>query len=452
MRIHILGICGTFMAGLAVIAKQLGHEVVGSDENVYPPMSTALEAAGITLHQGYDAEQFTSTKLSLQPDIVIIGNALSRGNPAVEAVLNSGIPYTSGPEWLARHVLQGRHVLAVSGTHGKTTTSAMLAWILESAALNPGFLIGGMPMDFSVTARATDSEYFVIEADEYDTAFFDKQSKFLHYRPSTLVINNIEFDHADIFPDIAAIRRQFELLVRTVPGGGKVLHAANDENIDRVLSAGCWSPCETFACSKGDWSAKNINADASEFDVYQKGSSVGHVQWQHCGQHNLHNALAAIAAAADIGVSVQQACEALSAFQGIKRRLETVGCANGVTVYDDFAHHPTAIKTTLNGLRAKVGDEKIFAVIQFGSNTMKMGTQLEDVMKSVDAADDVVFLAPSHDTVFESMANTKVHRFNNTDKIIDHLKQQVKSSDHVLIMSNKNFDGIHQKLLESLST
>ena len=372
MKVHILGICGTFMGGLAVLAKRMGHSVTGSDANVYPPMSTQLEAEGIQLMQGYCAENVHET-----PDIVIIGNALSRGNEEVEAVLNQAIPYTSGAQWLSEHVLQNRWVLAVAGTHGKTTTSSMLAWILEYAEKSPGFLIGGVPLNFGVSARLGESDYFVIEADEYDTAFFDKRSKFVHYRPKTCVLNNLEFDHADIFDDLDAIKRQFHHLIRTVPSNGLVISPADNVALDDVLEQGCWTPQESISdgMEAADWTIQNVAAGEVAFDVYYQGALQGHVNWSLTGKHNVSNALAAIAAANHAGVSGQQAIKALNEFRNVKRRMELRGVINGISLYDDFAHHPTAIATTLSGLRGKVGDSRIIAVLEPRSNTMKMGVQ-----------------------------------------------------------------------------
>ncbi|HNH43233.1 MAG TPA: UDP-N-acetylmuramate:L-alanyl-gamma-D-glutamyl-meso-diaminopimelate ligase, partial [Agitococcus sp.] len=369
MHIHILGICGTFMGSLAVLAKNLGHKVTGSDANVYPPMSTQLEAQGISLMQGYEPEH-----LQPRPDLVIVGNAMKRGIPAVEYVLNEGIPYTSGPQWLAQYVLQGKHVLGVAGTHGKTTTTTMVAWILEQAGLEPGFLIGGVPKGFEASARLGGGKYFVVEADEYDSAFFDKRSKFVHYAPKTAILNNLEFDHADIFDDLAAIQKQFHHLVRTIPSTGKIIVPANDDNLKDTLAKGCWTPVETtgIAPNSSDWQAELRANDGSHFVVSYQGQQA-EVNWGMTGLHSVYNGLAAVAAAHNVGVDLATACAALSAFDGVKRRMELVGEVADISVYDDFAHHPTAIKTTLEGLRNKVGDRKIWAIIEPRSNTMRMG-------------------------------------------------------------------------------
>ena len=391
MHIHILGICGTFMGGIAALAKAAGHTVTGCDSNVYPPMSTQLEAMGIELISGFDADQ-----LSLAPDLYVIGNVVKRGMPLMEAILDQGLPYVSGPQWLAEHVLAGRWVLAVAGTHGKTTTSSMLAWILEDAGLAPGFLIGGIPENFGVSARLPgapraepggQSPFFVIEADEYDTAFFDKRSKFVHYRPRTAVLNNLEFDHADIFADLAAIETQFHHLVRTVPGKGRLVVNGREASLDRVLARGCWTPVERFGES-GEWSCGPVDADGA-CDILLVGMPQGRLNWSLLGEHNRLNALAAIAAARHVGVPPAVAIDALSRFANVKRRMEVKGVAGGVTVYDDFAHHPTAIATTLAGLRAKVGAARILAVLEPRSNTMKLGTMKADLPGSLADADQV---------------------------------------------------------------
>ncbi|MFV1973984.1 MAG: UDP-N-acetylmuramate:L-alanyl-gamma-D-glutamyl-meso-diaminopimelate ligase, partial [Thiohalobacterales bacterium] len=370
MHIHILGICGTFMGGIAQLARERGIEVSGSDANVYPPMSTQLLDSGIVLQEGYQ-----SGHLEPVPDCVVVGNALSRGNPAVEHVLDTGLVYTSGPQWLAEHILADRWVIAVAGTHGKTSTASLLAWILEHAGLAPGFLIGGVPVNFGVSARLGSGPFFVVEADEYDTAFFDKRSKFVHYRPRTLVLNNLEYEHADIFPDLAAIQRQFHHLVRTVPGNGLIIENADDANLADMLATGCWTPRETFTVNGGSagWQASLVSADGSCFDVLFNDELQGRVEWEQLGLHNVQNALAAIAAARHAGVPAAQAIAALAEFRGIKRRLEVRGTVNGVTVYDDFAHHPTAIATTLAGLRNRVGAARILLVLEPRSNTMRMG-------------------------------------------------------------------------------
>mgnify|MGYP006144389441 CR=1 FL=1 len=385
MHIHILGICGTFMGSMAVLAKELGHRVTGSDANVYPPMSTQLQAQGIELTQGYDPAQ-----LDPAPDLVVIGNAMSRGNPAVEYVLNKGLPYVSGPQWLADHVLQGRWVLAVAGTHGKTTTSSMLAWVLEHAGMSPGFLIGGVPQNFSVSARLGGTPFFVVEADEYDSAFFDKRSKFVHYRPRTAILNNLEFDHADIFPDLAAIERQFHHLVRTIPGDGLIIHPTTEPALKRVIEMGCWTPVQTTG-EGGQWQARLLSADGSRFEVSFEGKTAGTVDWQLTGQHNVANALAVLAAARHVGVVPELGIAALCGFINAKRRMEKVAEVNGVTVFDDFAHHPTAIATTLDGLRKRVGDDtQVIAVIEPRSNSMKLGAHRDGLAESAEQADAVV--------------------------------------------------------------
>ena len=449
MRIHILGICGAFMGGVAMIARQLGHDVTGSDAAVYPPMSNTLRSAGITILEGYDPGH-----LSPVPDMAVIGNAISRGNPALEYVLNEGIPYISGPQWLAEVGLKDRHVLAVSGTHGKTTTSCLLAWILETVGLSPGYLIGGVPKNFEQTARLGESKYFVIEADEYDTTFFDKRSKFIHYHPRTLILNNLEFDHADIFPDLAAIQRQFQFLLRTVPANGLIVRAEKDVALDEVIEKGCWSPIQTFGVNEGAWQARDMNSDGSQFTLYYDNQSYGRVEWTHCGLHNVKNALAAVAAAHHVGVSVNDAIRALKTFKGVKRRMEVRGCVKGVTVYDDFSHHPTAIETTLNGLRSRVGDQRIIVVLQFGSNTMRDGVHQKTIANSLRSADRILMLQPEGSAwdlnlvVQQLGERSSVH--SDVNQILETLLPELKAEDHVLIMSNKGFDGIHQHLLERL--
>ena len=448
MHIHILGICGTFMGSLAVLAKESGHRVTGSDANVYPPMSTQLQAQGIELTQGYDPAQ-----LAPAPDLVVIGNALSRGNPAVEYVLNKGLPYVSGPQWLADHVLQGRWVLAVAGTHGKTTTSSMLAWVLEHAGMAPGFLIGGIPQNFEVSARLGDTPFFVVEADEYDSAFFDKRSKFVHYRPRTAISNNLEYDHADIFPDLAAIERQFHHLVRTIPGEGLIIHPQSETALARVVGMGCWTPVQTTG-EGGQWQARLLAEDGSRFEVLFNGRPEGVVAWPLTGQHNVANALACLAAARHVGVVPALGIEALSRFRNVKRRMEVVAEVNGITVYDDFAHHPTAIATTLDGLRKRVGSAPIIAIVEPRSNSMKLGAHRDGLPASVTQADRVIWYAPPNlgwdlaATAAQCTVSSTVA--DNLDAIIAQVKAQATAGTHVVIMSNGGFGGLHGKLAEAL--
>ncbi len=451
MNIHILGICGTFMGGIALIARALGHRVSGSDSNVYPPMSTQLAAAGIELHQGYDPAH-----LDPAPDQVVVGNAMSRGNPAVEYMLEHGLRYTSGPQWLAENLLQDRWVLAVAGTHGKTTTSSMLAWILEHAGLEPGFLIGGVPENFGVSARAGAAPFFVVEADEYDTAFFDKRSKFVHYRPRTLVMNNLEFDHADIFDDLEAIQRQFHHLVRTVPGNGLIVSPLDDGNLHQVLEMGCWTPVEHFQPDfEATWHVADGAADGSAFEVVCGRHRVGRVEWPLTGRHNVSNALAALAAARQAGVAPALAVEALCAFRNVKRRMELRGEVHGVRVYDDFAHHPTAIASTLEGLRRHVGERRILAVLEPRSHTMRMGVHaglLADALRLADqvwvyAAEDLGWDAI---TVLAGLG-PRLHVHHGTQAIVDEVAATAVEGDQVLVMSNGGFEGIHQRLLDALA-
>jgi len=456
MHIHILGICGTFMGGIAVLAKASGHKVTGCDANVYPPMSTQLEAQGIQLIEGFSPEQ-----TDLNPDIYVIGNVVSRGNPLMEEILNRGLPYISGPQWLAENVLQGKWVLAVAGTHGKTTTTSMLAWILEYAGLAPGFLIGGVPQNFGISARLpgkpeqdanSQSPFFVIEADEYDTAFFDKRSKFVHYRPRTAVLNNLEFDHADIFPDLPAIETQFHHLVRTVPAEGLVISNGKEESLRRVIQRGCWTPVETFGAESADWQAADVATDGS-FSVSFNGQALGRVQWELLGEHNRMNALAALAAARHIGVPVEVGIAGLSEFKNVKRRMEVRGVVNGITVYDDFAHHPTAIATTVAGLRAKVGKARILAVLEPRSNTMKLGVMKNALPESLTDADKVFCYGANLGwDASEALApiSAKAAVYDDLAKMIEAISSQVSSGDHVLIMSNGGFGGVHQKLLDRL--
>ncbi|BFM17780.1 UDP-N-acetylmuramate:L-alanyl-gamma-D-glutamyl-me so-diaminopimelate ligase [Maricurvus nonylphenolicus] len=455
MHIHILGICGTFMGSLAQLAKALGHRVTGCDANVYPPMSTQLEAAGIELIEGFNPQQ-----LAMEPDLIVIGNAMSRGNPLVEAVLDKGLPYTSGPQWLCDHLLQDRWVLAAAGTHGKTTTASMLAWILEYAGMEPGYLIGGVPKNFDVSARLGGSPFFVVEADEYDSAFFDKRSKFVHYRPRTAILNNLEFDHADIFDDLAAIQKQFHHLVRTIPGNGLVISPVGESAIDEVLDQGCWSERTQIAVDHEvegagvEWQAQKLSADGSHFAVLHKGSPAGEVQWQHTGNHNMANGLAAMAAARHVGVTPEIACQALNEFAGVKRRMECLADIDGVKVYDDFAHHPTAITTTLEGLRANVGKEKIIVLIEPRSNTMRMGVHKKHLAQSCIQADDVLWYQPTdvdwslEDVVNHSPVAAKL--VASIDELIDQTLGLIEPNCHIVVMSNGGFGGVHQKLIERL--
>ncbi|TXS96433.1 UDP-N-acetylmuramate:L-alanyl-gamma-D-glutamyl-meso-diaminopimelate ligase [Parahaliea maris] len=454
-HIHILGICGTFMGGIALLARELGYKVTGSDANVYPPMSTQLEAAGIELMQGYLPEH-----LQPAPDCVVVGNAMTRGNPAVEYLLNRGLNYVSGPQWLAEQLLHGKWVLAVSGTHGKTTTSSLLAWILEYAGMSPGFLIGGVPANFGQSARIGDSDFFVVEADEYDTAFFDKRSKFVHYRPRTLVINNLEFDHADIFPDLAAIQRQFHHLVRTVPGEGQVVCPAQSAAVDDVLAQGCWTPVTRFGVGDaGDWRAEPLQSDGSSFLVRGPDTEPVTIDWGYLGRHNIENALAAVAAARHVGVPPEVAAAALAEFRGVKRRLELLGRPGGVYVYDDFAHHPTAIATTLEGLRAHVGekragDSRVIALVEPRSNTMRMGAHRDALAASTASADEVYWFQPAGmDWSLEGVVQASpvpAHLFEEVDSLVDAVAAQARPGDRIVIMSNGSFGGIHQRLLQQL--
>jgi UDP-N-acetylmuramate: L-alanyl-gamma-D-glutamyl-meso-diaminopimelate ligase len=458
MHVHILGIGGTFMGGVAAIAQAAGFRVTGADLNVYPPMSTQLEELGIEFVQGYGAEQ-----LDLRPDIVVVGNALSRGSPVVEAMLDRGMAYTSGPEWLAEQVLREKHVIAVAGTHGKTTTTAMLTWILEEAGLAPGFLVGGVPSNFNSTARLGKGPFFVIEADEYDTAFFDKRAKFVHYRPRTAILNNLEFDHADIYPDVAAIRRQFNQLLRTVPAAGRVIVNGEDAELATTLKMGCWTPRETFGVTKAyreggadaDWSAEiAAGSAASRFAVLCQGRAVAEVNWPLLGEHNVMNALAAIAAARHAGVEPERAARALDAFRGVKRRMEVRGVVDQVTVYDDFAHHPTAIATTLDGLRARVAGARIIAVLEPRSNTMKLGVHREQLAPALALADRAWFLnsadlgwdLPSAVAALGERASFAA----SVDALVKGLADDSRPGDHILVMSNGGFGGLHDKLLAAL--
>jgi len=445
MHIHILGVCGTFMGGLALIARQAGYRVSGCDADVYPPMSTQLADSGIELVAGYGAEQ-----LECRPDLWVIGNVVSRGNALVEAILERGDRYTSGPQWLAENILATKWVLAVAGTHGKTSTSAMLAWILEDAGLHPGYLIGGVPRNFNVSARLTDSPLFVVEADEYDTAFFDKRPKFLHYRPKTAILNNLEFDHADIFADLAAIERQFHYFVRTIPRSGLVISNGREPTIDRVLASGCWTPIERFGVQDG-WQASG--EDDQRFEVSFLGRPQGEVRWELLGTHNRLNALAAIAAARHVGVPPVNAVAALSRFQSVRRRLEIKGTAEGVTIYDDFAHHPSAIATTIEGLRRKVGDGRILAVFEPRSNTMKIGVMKDQLAPSLAGADRVYCYSSRLEwDPREALAplGARLCCENELDALVAMVAGETRAGDHVLIMSNGGFGGIHAKLLERI--
>jgi len=442
------------MGGLALLARALGHKVSGSDANVYPPMSTQLQEQGIHLQEGFDPMH-----LQPAPDCVVIGNALSRGNPAIEYVLNSGLPYTSGPQWLAEQVLRDRWVLAVAGTHGKTTSASLLAWILEANGLAPGFLIGGVPANFGISARLGETPFFVVEADEYDTAFFDKRSKFVHYHPRTLILNNLEFDHADIFPDLEAIKLQFQYLLRTVPSEGLIISNQSEPALQEVLERGCWTPVESFSLQvDADWQASKDHEDGSCFDVQFQKQDQGRVQWSLMGEHNMANALAAIAAARHAGVPAALAAESLSGFRGIKRRMEVRGQVDGVTVYDDFAHHPTAIATTLQGLRAHVGDEPIIAILEPRSNTMRMGIHQHVLAAALEQADAVLVYQPAEinwdmAAIFNRSAE-HASLFSDTDEIVRTVVRLVheRAGDalHILVMSNGGFEDIHNRLLAAL--
>jgi UDP-N-acetylmuramate: L-alanyl-gamma-D-glutamyl-meso-diaminopimelate ligase len=460
MHIHILGICGTFMGGLAVLAKEAGHRVTGCDANVYPPMSTQLAAQGIELIEGYDPSQ-----IGMKPDMFVIGNVITRGNPLMEEILNRGLPYISGPQWIGEHILNGKWVLAVAGTHGKTTTSSMLAWILEDAGYHPGFLIGGVPMNFGISARLSgngakdeESSFFVIEADEYDTAFFDKRSKFVHYRAKTAILNNLEYDHADIFPDLGAIETQFHHLVRTIPKVGRVIVNGVEAPLRRVIERGCWSECEWFGGdTKSDWTLQT-HGDGS-FDVLFQGQKQGTVEWALTGEHNRMNAIAAIAAARHVGVLPAQAIASLAKFDSVKRRMELRGTVNDIAVYDDFAHHPTAVATTVAGLRKKIGNARILAVLEPRSNTMKLGTMKDALPGSLGDA-DLVFgygAKSGKDALGWDLGAAlaplggKAQAFDDLGTLVEAIKRAAKPGDHVLVMSNGGFGGVHQKLLDALA-
>ena len=459
MHIHILGICGTFMGGLAVLAKEAGHKVTGCDANVYPPMSTQLRAQGIELIEGYGQHQ-----LSLQPDLYVVGNVVSRGNSLMETIMNRGLPYMSGPQWMGEYILHDKWVLAVAGTHGKTTTASMLAWILDQAGYNPGFLIGGVPLNFGISARlggtTAEAPFFVIEADEYDTAFFDKRSKFIHYRPRTTILNNLEYDHADIFPDLAAIETQFHHLIRTVPAIGRIIANGTEESLKRVVARGCWSEVEWFNdASPENWGM--VEHDDGRFDVYHKGQRQGTVNWYLTGAHNRWNAVAAIAAARHTGVPPAQAIDSLSTFQNVKRRMEVRGVVNNITVIDDFAHHPTAIATTVEGLRRKLGHSRILAVLEPRSNTMKLGTMKSALPGSLSEA-DLVFGFGAKGEGKEALGwdlaaalaplGEKARAFDDLSTLVEAVASAAKPGDSILVMSNGGFGGIHQKLLDALQS
>ncbi|MDT8405982.1 MAG: UDP-N-acetylmuramate:L-alanyl-gamma-D-glutamyl-meso-diaminopimelate ligase [Methylococcales bacterium] len=448
MHIHIMGICGTFMGGLALLARAQGHQVSGSDTQVYPPMSTQLAEQAITLYEGYGAEN-----LADQPDLVLVGNALSRGNPEVEALLNAGLPYCSGPEWLGRYVLPGRHVLAVAGTHGKTTTTSLLAWILDVAGLEPGFLVGGVPNNFGVSARLGEGACFVVEADEYDSAFFDKRSKFVHYRPRTAILNNLEYDHADIFPDLAAIQRQFHHFVRTIPGAGRIIVPTQEAALHEMLAMGCWSEVTTTAvAAAADWQAYLTHPDGSVFSVSCAGRRLGEVRWTLTGLHNVANALSALAAAAHVGVAPQQALAALASFQSVKRRMEVIWQTPALTVYDDFAHHPTAIASTLAGLRERVGGARIVAVVEPRSNTMRLGVHAKTLVPALAQADVALIfdasgagqwqITPAHEA--------RVRVCTDFETLFATLCEQLTLGGHVVMMSNGDFSGLAKRLRQRL--
>lgn len=449
MRIHILGICGTFMGGVAILAKEQGHIVTGSDLNVYPPMSTQLAQHGIQIFTGYEASHIESNL-----EYVVIGNVITRGNPAMEHILATGVPYMSGPQWLAENILKNKLVLGVAGTHGKTTTASLLAWILEYAGLQPGFLIGGVPKNFSLSARLGKEPYFVIEADEYDSAFFDKRSKFIHYRLNTVILNNLEFDHADIFPNLAAMQQQFHHCIRTIPSNGCIIRYEPDNNLTNMLALGCWTPVTTFGGERSEWQARLQVQDGSEFTVCHQGCLIGPVHWSLLGLHNVNNALAAIAAAQRIGISPAQAIMALHTFQGVKRRMEMKGKAKEIMVYDDFAHHPTAIATTLAGLRARLGQARIIAVLEFGSYSMRSGVYQDSIAQALCLADMVVCKRPATDAwnLQEKLSKLTqpVMLFNDVAELVQGLVPQLKAGDHVVVMSNTGFENVHTKLLDAI--
>ncbi len=449
MKIHILGACGTFMGGVAILARRAGHEVSGADQHTYPPMSTLLENEGIVLHEGYTEEPMHD-----KPDLVIIGNALSRGNPAVEYVLNQRLNYTSGPHWLGENYLHNRKVIAVAGTHGKTSTSSMVAWILEFAGLNPGFLIGGVPLDFNVSAREGEG-YFVVEADEYDTAFFDKRSKFVHYRPQVATLNNLEYDHADIFPNLAAIETQFHHLIRTIPGNGTIISNGSDANLERVLARGCWSHLQRFSLDgKHDWQVELIQADGSELRFIYQQQDMGSLEWDHCGRHNAMNACTAIAAAVAVGLPAATAIEALSSFKGVKRRMELIAHAHDIHVYDDFAHHPTAIRLTLEGLRRKVGNDRILVALEPRSNTMRAGVHADELGPALIAA-DYVWLKTGEGIDWDPQIalaplEGRCKIVTRVDDMLTQIETRLSPGDHVVFMSNGGFEAAPSRLAELL--
>ena len=445
MKIHILGICGTFMGGIALLAKQLGHHVSGCDEQVYPPMSVQLEQQGITLIEGFSPLQFSS-----KPDLVIIGNALSRGNSAVEYVLAQGLPYISAPQWLAENILQQRQVLAFSGTHGKTTSASMLAWILEYAGLQPGFIIGGIPKNFSLSAQLGKAPYFVIEADEYDSAFFDKRAKFIHYHIDQLVMNNLEYDHADIFPDLSALKQQFQYLIRTIPSNGRIIWRATDKNLQAVIAQGCWTP-QTYLDDKLGWHAALDTVDASTFTVYYRQQLRMQIKWSLIGEHNVRNALGVIAVATGIGLDANTIISALASFKNVKRRLEIKGIVEDITIYDDFAHHPTAIRATVDALRQKVGQQRIIALVELGSYTMQVGTHRNTLLPALQHADQIIcYQAAANLLEINEDSKKPWYFYNNSATVLNKVLQIVAPGDQVLIMSNRGFNHIHEKLLSAL--
>jgi|TARA_B110000196_G_scaffold286707_1_gene270574 UDP-N-acetylmuramate: L-alanyl-gamma-D-glutamyl-meso-diaminopimelate ligase len=450
MHIHILGICGTLMGSIALLAREAGHRVSGTDQNVYPPMSTQLADAGIQLTSPYSEECIPT-----DTDLVIVGNAgLPRGNPAVETVLNRRLPYVSGAQWLGQQLLTERWVIAISGTHGKTTTASMVAWILEYAGLKPGYLIGGIPSNFGQSAALGNEPFFVIEADEYDTSYFDRQSKFLHYSPQTLVINNLEFDHADIFENLQAIQNQFHLLLRRIPGNGMVIHPKNDRHVHEVIDRGCWTPTQTFDLNNADFCAQDVVPDGSEFSICVSEKIVGRITWSLTGMHNVQNALAAIAAARHAGVQPSVACSALSEFTGVKRRLELIHSDDNLSIYDDFAHHPTAIQSTLTGLRAKIGTDTLLAVIEPASHTMRLGIHATTLANAISSADHTMWFNPANINwdMRQHLSGTASEIINDTDLLLSRCKDFIEKHQllHVVIMSNGGFNGFHEKLIAVL--